>query len=49
MPEELEPTRPIDVYKAIIDQLVSETSHGLSERLLAEGRHLLESAGPSEF
>jgi hypothetical protein len=36
MPEELEPTRPIDAYKAIIDQLVSKTSHGVSERLIAE-------------
>jgi hypothetical protein len=29
-----EPTTPADAYKAIIDQLVNETSHGLSERLV---------------
>lgn len=30
------PNSPIDAYKAIIDQLVSETSHGVSEKLVAE-------------
>ena len=31
-----DPTRPVDAYKAIIDQLVRETSHGVSERLVAQ-------------
>jgi hypothetical protein len=35
MPKDF-PSRPIDAYKAIIDQLVTETSHGVSERLVAE-------------
>jgi hypothetical protein len=30
------PACPIDAYKAIIDQLVTETSRGISERLVAE-------------
>ena len=36
MPPSVDPTTPIDVYKAIIDQLVEETSNGVSERLLRE-------------
>lgn len=37
MPEKLQqPSRPIDAYKAIIDQLVTETSHGISVRLVVE-------------
>ena len=36
MPEDQQFPRPIDTYMAIIDQLVSETSHGVSERLVAE-------------
>lgn len=36
-PEKLhQPSRPIDAYKAIIDQLVTETSHGISESLVVE-------------
>jgi hypothetical protein len=34
--EDRQPLRPIDAYKAMIDQLVNETSHGLSERLVLE-------------
>ena len=29
-------SRSIDAYKAIIDQLVTETSHGVSEKLVAQ-------------
>jgi hypothetical protein len=31
-----EPARPIDAYKAIIDELVSETSHSVHERSIVE-------------
>ncbi len=31
-----EPTSPREAYKAIIDQLVMETSHGVAERLVRE-------------
>jgi hypothetical protein len=30
------PSRPVDAYKSIIDQLARETSHGVSERLVVE-------------
>src|SRR5215813_9099664 len=30
------PATPIDAYKAIVDQLVTETSRGISERLVVE-------------
>jgi hypothetical protein len=33
---ELELSRPVDAYKAIIDELVSETSHGVSEKLVVQ-------------
>lgn len=36
MPWNSEPTTPIDVYKAIVDQLVEETTPGISERLIRE-------------
>jgi hypothetical protein len=36
MPEKAQLARPVDAYKAIIDELVNETSHGVSERLVAE-------------
>jgi hypothetical protein len=36
MPEDQQFPRPVDAYMAIIDQLVSETSHGVSERLVGE-------------
>jgi hypothetical protein len=35
MPPNLEPTTPVDAYKAIIDQLVEDTS-GVAEKLLRE-------------
>ena len=31
-----EPARPIEAYKAIIDELVSETSHSVHERSIVE-------------
>lgn len=36
MSPERQLTRPIDAYKAIVDQLVTETSFGVSERLVAQ-------------
>lgn len=36
MPQKAQLSRPIDAYKAIIDQLVTETSYGVSERLVAQ-------------
>lgn len=33
---ERQPSHAIDAYKEIIDQLVTETSHGVSERLVSE-------------
>jgi hypothetical protein len=36
MPEDRLPTRPIDAYKAIIDQLATETSRSVHERLVIE-------------
>ena len=32
MPDDRQPSRPIDAYKQIIDQLVTETSHGVREK-----------------
>src|SRR5215467_16254833 len=29
-------SRPVDAYKALIDQLVAETSHGVSEKLVIQ-------------
>jgi hypothetical protein len=34
MPEDQQPTRPVDAYKAIIDQLATETSRSVHERLV---------------
>lgn len=36
MPPNVEPKTPVEAYKAIIDQLVGEMNHGVSERLLRE-------------
>lgn len=36
MLENRQPFRPIDAYKAIIDQLVDETSHSVHERLVVD-------------
>jgi hypothetical protein len=36
MPPNFEPSTPVEAYKAIIDQLVEETTPGVSERLLRE-------------
>ena len=36
MPPYSQPSRAIGAYKAIIDQLAAETSHGVSERLVVE-------------
>ena len=44
MTEKREPSRPIDAYKAIIDQLVAETSHGVTEKIVVERGAFLETA-----
>ena len=36
MPRNVELSRPVDAYKAIIDQLVTETSHGVPEKLVVQ-------------
>jgi hypothetical protein len=36
MPENRQPSRPIDAYKAMIDQLVTETSQSVHERLIVD-------------
>ena len=36
MRENRQPSRPIDAYKAMIDQLVTETSQSVHQRLIAE-------------
>jgi hypothetical protein len=47
MPPNFEPTTAIDAYKAIIDQLVDETSNGVSERLLRESGIYTKAQGES--
>lgn len=37
-------SQPVDAYKTIIDQLVAETSHGVSESLVTEERIFSKSA-----
>ncbi len=52
MIDERLPARPIDAYKEIIDQLVIETSHGGTEKWVAEGRvlpHPPERLDPNPF
>jgi hypothetical protein len=46
MPEDQQFSRPIDADKVIILQLVTKTSHGVSERLVAE--HGIWSKSPHE-
>lgn len=36
MTGERQPSRPVDAYKEIIDQLVTETSHSVSEKLVSQ-------------
>jgi hypothetical protein len=47
MPPNFDPTDPIDAYKAIIDQLVEETTAGVSERLLRESGTYSKAPGDS--
>jgi hypothetical protein len=42
MSDDRQPSRPIDAYKQIIDQLVTETSHGVREKAVVQ-----ESAFPN--
>ena len=45
MTGERQPSRPIDAYKEIIDQLVTETSRGVTEKLVVrEGELVLETS-----
>jgi len=36
MSDDRQPSRPIDAYKQIIDQLVTETSHGVREKAVVQ-------------
>jgi hypothetical protein len=42
-------SRPSDAYKAIIDQLVKETSHGVSERLVSHEGIFSRASTEEEF
>ena len=42
--DNLEPSRPIDAYRAIIDQLVLETSHGVTEKSVLQRGAFLETS-----
>jgi hypothetical protein len=44
MTGERPPSRPIDAYKEIIDQLVTETSHGVNERLVVREKGFSETS-----
>ena len=49
MTGERPPSRPIDAYKEIIDQLVSETSHGVNERLVVREKGFSETSDSRIF
>jgi hypothetical protein len=44
MTDAREPSRPIDTYKQIIDQLVTETSHGVTEKIVVRDGGFLEAS-----
>jgi hypothetical protein len=46
---ERHPSRPIDAYKEIIDPLVAETSHGVTEMLVVREGGFLETSGDRVF
>jgi uncharacterized protein DUF6547 len=41
--------RPIDVYKEIIDQLVNETTHSVTQKLVSERGFFLETSDHAVF
>jgi len=41
--------RPIDVYKEIIDQLVNETTHSVTQKLVTERGFFLETSAHAVF
>jgi hypothetical protein len=41
--------QPIDVYKAIIDQLVNETTHSVTQKLVTERGFFLETSDNAVF
>jgi hypothetical protein len=43
------PARPIDAYKALIDQLVNETSHSVAAKIVAERGTFLETSARAAF
>jgi len=49
MPGERQPSRPIDAYKEIIDQLVTETSHGVTEKIVVREGGFLETSDDRIF
>jgi Family of unknown function (DUF6547) len=49
MTGERHPSRPIDAYKEIIDQLVAETSHGVTEKLVVREGGFLETSDDRVF
>jgi hypothetical protein len=49
MTGERRPSRPIDAYKEIIDQLVTETSRGVNERLVVREEGFAETSDSRIF
>jgi hypothetical protein len=49
MTGERQPSSPIDAYKEIIDQLVTETSNGVNERLVVREGGFLETSDSRVF
>ena len=49
MTGERHPSRPIDAHKEIIDQLVAETSHGVTEKLIVREGGFLETSDDRVF
>ena len=49
MTGERQPSRPIDAYKEIIDQLVTETSRGVTEKLVVREGGFLETSDGRVF
>jgi hypothetical protein len=41
--------RPVDAYKALVDQLVNETAHSVTQQLVTERGYFLETADNAVF
>jgi hypothetical protein len=41
--------RPVDAYKALVDQLVNETTHSVTQQLVTERGYFLETADNAVF